>query len=425
MRIVEGPASGDLVAQPDGSFIYTPELGFAGDVTFRYAASDGGLETEASVTITVSPLDVQLQIGDVSLPDRVFDADSVSVSATVRNTGSDTLSPGVWRSPWWLADGLLPTRTSIWRPRSIPVMSSMWLSPFPPAHSPMRLLVTCWSRSSPKPTFQASVCSEVSTTVLTSRSAEYDARVTDILERADGSIEILGHCRGPRVTATKKSFVDVEVSFSTADGDDIADVRTDGTGSFALRLDNVPPGLVTAAARHPEVPGEDAAPEAELRLDGIDFESVEERVSLTGSEEVTDRITLSNIGAVDLTGLTFTAPDLPAGWSFDFLDTPSTLNAGSSLDLTYEMSGAATSSFESFLVTVNSDQGATDQFRVEATFTPEGAELVADARYLDTTLAPGERQLVSGRALQCGRRDGGKCSSRPARPRMDEPRECR
>jgi filamentous hemagglutinin family protein len=54
------PTEGTLDFNPDtGEFVYTPEAGFVGEVTFTYIISDGQIEgetSEATVTITVSPL---------------------------------------------------------------------------------------------------------------------------------------------------------------------------------------------------------------------------------------------------------------------------------------------------------------------------------------------------------------------------------
>ena len=49
-----GPANGTPTLNPDGSFTYTPSLGFAGTDTFTYAASDGtNTGNAATVTLTV------------------------------------------------------------------------------------------------------------------------------------------------------------------------------------------------------------------------------------------------------------------------------------------------------------------------------------------------------------------------------------
>jgi putative nucleotidyltransferase with HDIG domain len=52
---VSAPANGSLTLSADGSFAYTPNLGFIGTDTFTYRVSDGtGLTDDAAVTITVS-----------------------------------------------------------------------------------------------------------------------------------------------------------------------------------------------------------------------------------------------------------------------------------------------------------------------------------------------------------------------------------
>jgi VCBS repeat-containing protein len=48
------PANGVVVLNADGSFTYTPNIGFIGTDSFTYEASDGTLTTQALVTINVS-----------------------------------------------------------------------------------------------------------------------------------------------------------------------------------------------------------------------------------------------------------------------------------------------------------------------------------------------------------------------------------
>ena len=49
---------GTLILDSDGSFVYTPDMGFNGVDTFTYRANDGELDSElATVTITVQPPD--------------------------------------------------------------------------------------------------------------------------------------------------------------------------------------------------------------------------------------------------------------------------------------------------------------------------------------------------------------------------------
>jgi len=53
-RLLAGPANGTIVLDPDGRFTYTPRADFNGTDGFTYAASDGGLETTAAVSISVA-----------------------------------------------------------------------------------------------------------------------------------------------------------------------------------------------------------------------------------------------------------------------------------------------------------------------------------------------------------------------------------
>jgi Bacterial Ig domain/Putative Ig domain len=53
--LVSAPSQGTLALNPDGSFTYTPPVGFSGDVSFTYRASDGLLSSNlATVTITMT-----------------------------------------------------------------------------------------------------------------------------------------------------------------------------------------------------------------------------------------------------------------------------------------------------------------------------------------------------------------------------------
>ena len=54
--LVSGTSNGALSLNADGSFTYTPDVGFVGDDTFTYQASDGAILSDvATVTITVIP----------------------------------------------------------------------------------------------------------------------------------------------------------------------------------------------------------------------------------------------------------------------------------------------------------------------------------------------------------------------------------
>ncbi len=54
--LVSGPASGTLTLNADGSFSYTPTANFNGNDSFTYSITDGTATTEATVTLTVNPV---------------------------------------------------------------------------------------------------------------------------------------------------------------------------------------------------------------------------------------------------------------------------------------------------------------------------------------------------------------------------------
>src|SRR4029079_16913981 len=118
--VVSGPANGSLTLNADGSFSYTPNEDFSGTDSFVYGASDGGLESQAPLTLTVkavaqAPLaaidnystgeDVPLTIGvdlgvlanDVNLDGGAMTAEVVTGPAhgtlTLNADGSFSFSP--------------------------------------------------------------------------------------------------------------------------------------------------------------------------------------------------------------------------------------------------------------------------------------------------------------------------------------------
>jgi uncharacterized repeat protein (TIGR01451 family) len=98
-----GPLVGTLVLNLDGSFVYTPAVGFTGLVTFTYIASDGELTDTATVDIAVG------NYADVGVSKVVDDltpaeGDTIIYTLQVTNNGpavasgvviSDTLPDGV------------------------------------------------------------------------------------------------------------------------------------------------------------------------------------------------------------------------------------------------------------------------------------------------------------------------------------------
>jgi hypothetical protein len=70
-ELVDGPASGQLTFNANGSFTYTPEANFHGQVTFTYRAFDGTDWSEfATVTITINPVnDAPFAVDDWILAD--------------------------------------------------------------------------------------------------------------------------------------------------------------------------------------------------------------------------------------------------------------------------------------------------------------------------------------------------------------------
>ncbi len=101
--LVTGPASGTLTLNADGSFTYTPNVDFNGSDTFTYSVSDGALTSEATVTITVNPVnDAPLAVEDAYTVDEdvalTIDA-AGGVLANDTDVEGDALSAAVVSGP--------------------------------------------------------------------------------------------------------------------------------------------------------------------------------------------------------------------------------------------------------------------------------------------------------------------------------------
>lgn len=54
--LLDAPANGDVVVNPDGSFTFTPDLDFNGEDSFTFTVSDGALTDTDTATITINPV---------------------------------------------------------------------------------------------------------------------------------------------------------------------------------------------------------------------------------------------------------------------------------------------------------------------------------------------------------------------------------
>ncbi len=88
--LVSGPANGTLSLNPGGSFTYTPNLNFNGTDSFTYKANDGVLDSvrAATVTITVTPVLVDMQLKKLKVPNKATSREKYDVSVTIANIGA-------------------------------------------------------------------------------------------------------------------------------------------------------------------------------------------------------------------------------------------------------------------------------------------------------------------------------------------------
>jgi hypothetical protein len=121
--VVSNPANGQLIPNPNGSFVYIPQKNFNGTDSFTYAAKDSRLGNVATVTLRVQPIyDPPVAVNDAykTVPNQVFsvpanqgvlvndqNVDNVEISAVLDQTvtsgtlvlnkdGSFQYSPGAF-----------------------------------------------------------------------------------------------------------------------------------------------------------------------------------------------------------------------------------------------------------------------------------------------------------------------------------------
>ncbi len=91
--LIAGPANGGVLLNTDGSFSYTPNLGFFGSDSFTYVANDGAVDSNvATVSITVNALDPDINLNPKSLVfgDTVIGT-SKDLTTQIENLGGDDL----------------------------------------------------------------------------------------------------------------------------------------------------------------------------------------------------------------------------------------------------------------------------------------------------------------------------------------------
>lgn len=91
--VVVQPSDGTLILNSDGSFQYTPNPDFFGDDEFTYQASDGSLSDQATVTVTVTPVNDPPSFAKGG--DEVVSALLVAIPGVTRDNWASQISAGL------------------------------------------------------------------------------------------------------------------------------------------------------------------------------------------------------------------------------------------------------------------------------------------------------------------------------------------
>jgi hypothetical protein len=81
-----GPANGSVTVNPDGTFSYTPDADFSGTDSFTYSLGDGEFSTEATVSVTIDPVND----APVATDDSFTIAEDTVLSGSVAGNDTDT-----------------------------------------------------------------------------------------------------------------------------------------------------------------------------------------------------------------------------------------------------------------------------------------------------------------------------------------------
>jgi len=104
-NLVSGPSNGTLTLNPDGSFVYTPNVGFSGIDSFTYVADDGTTNSNiatVSITVTAPQVPGSMHIGDLdgrseSIHKNKWVATvTISVHEANENPVADATVSGTW-----------------------------------------------------------------------------------------------------------------------------------------------------------------------------------------------------------------------------------------------------------------------------------------------------------------------------------------
>jgi hypothetical protein len=137
--LATSPAHGSLSFNPDGSFTWTPAVGYSGSDSFQYQTSDGTtLSAAATVTITVTPpvLTPKFFVVDATgLRNFQYTADGSSITSTALAT-RDSRPRGIATNPtgtiFWVTDDTLATHR-VFRYSLTGILEGTWtLSPAGP-----------------------------------------------------------------------------------------------------------------------------------------------------------------------------------------------------------------------------------------------------------------------------------------------------
>ncbi|MCA9170267.1 MAG: cadherin-like domain-containing protein [Planctomycetales bacterium] len=101
--LLSSPASGSLEFNINGSFVYTPNVGFAGTDQFQYVADDG-TDTSDAVTVTIEVTPVVPQIAGDANGDGIFDSSDLIQVFAFGQYEDTLLGNSNWSSGDWNGD---------------------------------------------------------------------------------------------------------------------------------------------------------------------------------------------------------------------------------------------------------------------------------------------------------------------------------
>lgn len=364
-----GAASDGTVSFDGSSVTYTPLSGFIGADSFTYTVEDPtGRQATAEITVDVAPGPLpDLVVEAASLPGGAGEA-RVLATWTLGNIGPETATETIIERLWLSRDGTLDAGDTLLRTLSFggdldpgaSIARSATVT-LPDAPGGYRLIVEL---DGDEAILEEDETNNTLASAPLTVTADYTAEITAApgSAAAGETFTVTGRATDT-ATGAGEAFEFVTVEVETGGVARSFSAFTDADGFFSLDVATLPgsAGTTLINARHPGVPGEDAAAEATVAVYGMDFTVGSQFDEVIEGQTTQVTLTLENLSELGLTGLDFSLVDVDPALTVTFAGPlPTELAGDGSATITLDVTAADDAPIigDFFDVRVTSDEGA-------------------------------------------------------------------